>query len=328
MNMPLCTPLVFTPVYKDNLWGGQRIAARYGRTGTPAVCAESWEISAHPAGPGTVSQGPFTGLRLDELARRYGADLTGTRAPDPAVFPLLFKIIDAQKALSVQIHPNNANAAATGGEPKTEMWVVLDAEPGAALYAGLKTGTTPESLRQALANGTIDQSLVKLDVQPGEVLFIPGGLVHAIGAGCLIYEVQQSSNTTYRFFDWNRTGPDGKPRTLHVEESFKTIDWSLPPPAMIRNGAAQAEGPNTWFDLVSCPYFTMRRLALAGPLTKRLANNETFHAFFTVSGTAALTAGGETVTLPAGSSALLPAAVSDFTVTPIGGSAELLVTTL
>ncbi|MBP5321791.1 MAG: class I mannose-6-phosphate isomerase [Kiritimatiellae bacterium] len=328
MNMPLQTPIVLKPVYKDNLWGGERIAARYGRTGTPPVCAESWEISAHPAGPGTVAEGPFQGQRLDELALQYGADLTGTRAPDPHRFPLLFKIIDARLALSVQIHPNNANATATGGEPKTEMWVVLDAEPGAALYAGLKAGTTPDSLRQALAEGTIAESLVKLPVQPGEVLFIPGGLVHAIGAGCLIYEVQQSSNTTYRFFDWNRVGPDGKPRQLHVEESFKTIDWSLPPPAMLHPVQRESENGSVWYDLVACPYFTMRRLALNAPLTRRLDNNQTFHAFFTLSGGATLEAGGRAVSLPTGTSALLPAAATDFTLSPDGDHAELLVTTL
>jgi Phosphomannose isomerase len=327
MSEDLRVPLTFVPVYKDNLWGGCRIPEKYHRSGTPEVCAESWEISAHPAGVGVVDGGPFSGRRLDDLAKEYGAALTGTKAPNPGSFPLLFKIIDARQALSVQVHPNNANAAATGGEPKTEMWVVLDRTPEAKLYAGLKRGVTPEKLRGALADGTVDRQLVELPVEPGQALFIPGGMMHAIGAGCLIYEVQQSSNTTYRVFDWNRVGTDGKPRQLHVEESFKTIDWSLPPPQMITPESGTLEGRNRWFPVVACDYFTLRKLELNEPLTVK-QDGSSFTAFFVVSGSVELSSGGETVGLGAGRSALVPAAAAEFSLRPASGSVEVLVTRL
>jgi len=320
------TPLVFTPVYKDYIWGGNRITAAYGRTGTPTVCAESWEISAHPDGESVVASGPFEGRGLAELAREYGRTLLGTRAPDPARFPLLFKLIDARDRLSVQVHPNNENAQHTGGEPKTEMWVVLDRTPGASLYAGLTESASPAALRAALADGTAAEQLVQLEVEPGQALFIPGGLVHAIGAGCLIYEVQQNSNTTYRLFDWNRTDADGKPRPLHIDESFKTIDWSLPAPQMAEPVPSDTDGTNRWSDVISCDFFTLRKLELAAP-QKVAADGTTFHVLFATSGCVTITAGGERVTLNAGTSALIPADACEFTLSPETAS-TLLVTTL
>ncbi len=319
-------PLVFRPVYKDYLWGGIRIPATYKRTGTPAVCAESWEISAHPDGESVVASGPFAGRGLAGLTAEFGSALIGKQAPEPARFPLLFKLIDARDRLSVQVHPNNENAERTGGEPKTEMWVVLDRTPGASLYAGLAEGVTPAVLRTALADGTAAAQLVRLEVEPGQALFIPGGLVHAIGAGCLIYEVQQNSNTTYRLFDWNRTGADGKPRPLHIDESFKTIDWSLPAPQMVEPVPSDTDGTNRWSDVISCDFFTLRKLELAAP-QKVAADGTTFHVLFATSGCVTITAGGERVTLNAGTSALIPADACEFTLSPETAS-TLLVTTL
>lgn len=325
MNTPQ-SPLVFAPVYKDYIWGGSRIAAAYGRAGAPDVCAESWEISAHPDGTSAVLSGAFANERLDSLCARFGAALTGTRAPDPARFPLLFKLIDARDRLSVQVHPSNANAGRTGGEPKTEMWVVLDRAPGASLYAGLAEGVTPEALRETLAAGTAEACLVRLPVERGQALFIPGGLVHAIGAGCLIYEVQQNSNTTYRLYDWNRSGADGKPRALHIEESFKTIDWTLRPPRMQAPVSRGACGRNLWSDVVSCEFFSLRRLDLAEALSVPL-DGTSFQALFVEKGSVAVSSGGETVVLPPGASALIPAAAPAYSLAP-QGSATLLVTTL
>ncbi len=317
---PPLTPLLFHPVYKDYLWGGCQLAQRFGRQDAPSRCAESWEVSAHPDGPSRVACGPLAGARLDELAAAYGAALTGTRAPCPERFPLLAKLIDAREALSVQVHPNEANAALTGGEPKTEMWVVLDRAPGARLYAGLAAGVSPDSLRAGLAAGTAERCLVRLDVDPGQALFIPGGLVHAIGAGCLIYEVQQNSNTTYRLYDWNRTGPDGRPRPLHLAESFRTIDWSLPAPTM-RPPLPEADSA-----VVSCPQFCVRRLRLARRLV-RPTDGTTFHLLFVEHGRVAVSAGGLSVTLASGASALIPAAAPAYALEP-APDATLLVTTL
>ncbi len=321
----LCVPLAFKPVYKGYMWGGNRLAEIYGRTGAPQICAESWEIAARPDGESVVETGPFAGRGLTELAAAYGAALTGTRAHDPHRFPLLFKVIDARDRLSVQVHPNAENAGLAGGEPKTEMWVVLDRAPDATLYAGLAEGATPASLRRSLADGTAAAQLVEHPVEPGEALFIPGGLVHAIGAGCLIYEVQQNSNTTYRLFDWNRAGADGQPRPLHVEESFKTIDWSLPAPQMIAP-ADEAETGTGWSEVVACDYFNVRRLDVKGPLDVVL-DGSSFHALFVTAGAAAVSAGGERVALRTGQSALVPADAGAYRLEP-DAAARLLVTTL
>ena len=319
-------PLSFHPVYKDYIWGGSRIPLTYRRTGAPQVCAESWEISAHPDGPSVVANGAWAGTRLDELVRRFGGDLLGRRAPQPDRFPLLFKLIDARDRLSVQVHPNNANASRTGGEPKTEMWYVLGCEPGAALFAGLAEGVAEDSLRQALGAGTAGDCLVRLPVAPGQALFIPGGLVHAIGAGCLVYEVQQNSNTTYRLYDWDRKGADGKPRALHIDESFKTIDWTLRVPRMVRPQPSTRPGPNAWSEVVACDYFTLRKLELSTPETIGV-DGASFHGLFVERGSLHLAADGESVRLAAGASALVPACSAGYTLTPETDSA-VLVTTL
>lgn len=320
--MKMCqVPLIFHPVYKDYIWGGHRISEVYARRNTPAICAESWEVSAHPEGTSVVAQGRFAGRRLDDLAAEFGVRLMGTRVTDGSRFPLLFKLIDARDQLSVQVHPNTANAALTAGDPKTEMWYVLDRTVGARLYAGLRTGVTPETLRGALTAGTADQCLVELAVSPGEALFIPGGLVHAIGSGCLIYEVQQSSNTTYRLYDWNRVGTDGKPRPLHIEESFKTIDWTLCPPKMV---TGQSLG--IWTEMIACPFFTLRKLALSGTLHVPV-DGTSFHVLFVEKGPVRLVSGGVDVTLDTGMSVLIPADAEQFELQS-DAEACLLVTTL
>jgi mannose-6-phosphate isomerase len=319
----MTTPLTFKPVYKDYIWGGDRLATHFHRTGTPLPCAESWEISAHPDGPSIVANGQYAGRSLPELASEFGISLMGTQTPDPTRFPLLFKLIDANDKLSVQVHPNNSNAVLTQGEPKTEMWYVLDRVQGSRIYTGLREGVTPEVLRSALLDGTAAKCLTEVSINPGDAIFIPGGLVHAIGGGSLIYEVQQNSNTTYRLFDWNRVGADGKPRPLHIEESFKTIEWDNG-----KNNARMRECANSGMiecrPLVSCAFFQVGKLALKDKTT--IAHDgKTFTGLFVESGSATVEAGGETVLLAEGTSCLIPAAAPTFTLT---GKASLLITTL
>lgn len=323
----LTFPLRFIPVYKDYLWGGTRIPALFHRKETPVPCAESWEISAHPEGESVVAEGPCKGMTLAALAQRYGTGLIGSLANDPTHFPLLFKIIDAKQALSVQIHPNEKNAGLTGGEPKTEMWTVLGCEPGAEIFAGFHAGVTAESLQKAMDQKKIADQLVRLAAMPGKALFIPGGLVHAIGAGCLIYEVQQSSNTTYRFYDWDRVGKDGKPRELHVAACGQTIDWSLPPPSLITGTVAQEEGGNVIEEIVRSPFFTQKRFRLNTPMTCA-GDGSTFHALFLVQGAVHVAAGGVTMRMQPGESLLIPAGCDRFALLPEYGDSELLVTTL
>ena len=194
-------PLTFRANLHTALWG-----------------TESWEISGHRSSPSVVAEGPLAGRALDVLAAEYGSRLTGTKAPVAGVFPLLFKVIDAQRRLSVQVHPNEATRALTGGEPKTEMWYVLGGK--GPIFAGLRPGTTPACIEEDVHTGRFEDALVRHDAREGLTLFIPGGLVHAIGEDVCVYEVQQSSNTTYRLYDWGRVGANGKPRPLHNDRRF------------------------------------------------------------------------------------------------------------
>lgn len=175
--------------------------------------AESWEISAHPSDSSVIAEGTDKGRRLNEVY---------------SDFPLLFKVIDARTRLSVQVHPNEATCKLTGGEPKTEMWCALSDGP---IYAGLKKGTRATDVEKAVESGRFEELLVRHEAKFGDVFFIPGGLVHAIGDGVRLYEVQQSSDTTFRLYDWGRVGADGKARELHIEKGLRAIDYSLPPPS-------------------------------------------------------------------------------------------------
>ncbi len=241
-------PLTFRPNIHTALWG-----------------RESWEISGHPSSPSVVAEGPLAGRTLKELAEDYGSALTGAKAHDPTRFPLLFKVIDARDRLSVQVHPNESTCELTGGEPKTEMWHVLGGR--GPIFAGLKPGTTPAMVEEDVRTGHFEETLVRHDAQEGLTLFIPGGLVHAIGEDVVIYEVQQSSNTTYRLYDWGRVDVNGKSRKLHVAESLKSIDFSLPVP--ISRTA------------VSCPFFTFRPVLSQGEFVVA-RNPATFTAVYIV----------------------------------------------
>ena len=173
---------------------------------------EEWVCSAHPSAPSEIADGPQAGRRLNEVFPK---------------FPLLMKVIDAKRRLSVQVHPYEETRKVTGGDPKTEMWCAMSEGP---IYAGLKPGTTPVEIEAAVASGRFEELLVRHDAKVGDVFFIPGGLVHAIGDGVRLYEVQQSSDTTFRLYDWGRVGKDGKPRELHVDKALQAIDYTLPVP--------------------------------------------------------------------------------------------------
>ena len=204
-------PLTFAENRHNALWG-----------------SEAWEISGHPSSPSVVAEGAFAGRTLDDIAAEFGRAFMGERAPSATSFPLLFKVIDARSRLSVQVHPSEATQPLTGGEPKTEMWRVISGS--GPIFAGLKPGTTSETVAENVQSGRFEESLVRHQARPGLTLFIPGGLVHAIGEDVVLYEVQQSSNTTFRLYDWGRVDANGKPRELHVASALKAIDYTLPTP--------------------------------------------------------------------------------------------------
>ena len=307
-------PLLLAPVYKDYPWGGSRIPERYGRTGTPEICAESWEISAHADGMGVVTHGKYAGRSLAALVAEHPAAVLGHRTSE-ASFPLLFKLIDARGALSVQVHPSNATAGLSGGDPKTEMWVVLDAAPGAGVYAGLRPGVTRDTFETALKDGDLEAVLCFLPVVPGQAVFIPGGLVHAIGAGCLLMEVQQNSNTTYRVYDWNRRGNDGKPRELHIAQALEVIGWNLSPASAVSPVMRSIQPGLRCGKLVACEFFDTERLELSQE-TAFCNGGAGFHALFVVSGQVTLESAHPTVVLNEGTSCLLPASLSDYRLRP------------
>ncbi len=316
-------PLRFAPCHKTFIWGGDRIARHFGRSGLPTACGESWELSAHPDGGGPLLNGPLAGATLADLARRFRRDLLGARAPESDRFPLLFKIIDAQANLSVQVHPTCEAARRLGSESKHESWHLLATAPGARLYAGLVRGTTPERLRAAMAAGTVESLIVPHAAMAGGTIHIPAGLVHAIGAGCLLYEVQQSANTTYRLHDWNRVDTSGRPRPLHVAESLAAIDWSLPVPRV----EPPRDIPDTWQTCSATADFTLRRARLTRPQRLTPAG-ESFHAIFVAEGAGEIQTGTCREPLAAGESLLVPACVTDYTFAPRAPGATLLVTTL
>ena len=326
--MELKTPLTFNHVYSSAPWGGGWIRTLFGRTDAPDICSESWEISGHPFGMSLMKTGPYAGCSLADLTKKFGVALVGTKAPDPGRFPLLIKLLDARRSLSVQVHPSTTNAALTGGEPKTEAWIVLAAAPGATLYAGAEPGTTEESFRAAAAHGeAMVGTLARHSVKDGDALYIPGGVVHAIGAGCLVYEVQQSSNTTYRFYDWDRVDALGNRRPLHIEQAFKSLDLGFPPVHLHRARDPEAQGNNIWRTYVHSPFFTIRELELKDEVEIKM-DGSTFISFFVLEGGVKITSGGESVEAMRGASALVPAAAESCRLKARISATKLLVTTL
>ena len=220
-------PLTFQPIFKERVWGGQKLRTLYNKD-IPAdrPIGESWEITDRPEGISVIANGPLAGQTLRFLMEHHRQEVLGRTAAASGPFPLLVKILDAADTLSVQVHPPAAVAARLGGEPKTEMWYITDATPEAVLYAGLKQGTSRAEFERRIHEGSVAECLHRLPVKTGDVMFLPSGRLHAIGAGNVIFEIQQNSDTTYRVFDWNRVGLDGKPRQLHVGPSLDSIDFN------------------------------------------------------------------------------------------------------
>ncbi len=322
------TPFIFRPVYKDYLWGGQRISERFRRADVPLRCAESWEIADHDDGMSIVETGPFVGKTLFELVHFLGEDLLGS-GKKYAAFPLLIKLIDAKERLSVQVHPGEDNAALTGGEPKTEMWYVLN-DPNyvsnAAVFAGLKKPYTLEQYRRLTQSGSAEdyESLLsRFPAQPKDAFDIPAGRVHAIDRGCLLFEVQQNSNTTYRLWDWNRVGPDGKKRELHLDKALQVVQWNdVEDSRLILKPITEPSG-TTGEEIVSNEYFTVRRYPLDQVLqmdTERLH----FDILFAPDSEIVLEYDSGEFRIPEGRTCLVPAALGAYRLHPKNAASEVL----
>jgi len=264
-------PLTFLPIFKERVWGGRNLERLYGKSLPPKVpVGESWEIADRPEGVSQVASGALAGKDLRWLMQNHAEELLGPAKAVRDRFPLLVKILDAQAQLSLQVHPPARLAGSLGGEPKTEMWYVASATGSAQLYAGLRRGVTREEFKRRIREGSVAECFHRHPVQAGDALFLPSGRVHAIGAGNVIFEIQQNSDTTYRVFDWDRVGLDGKPRELHLAQSLASIDFNDYEPALIR--ATPDHRQPVWRQrLVSDQLFTVDVWELAQGVTTTLA---------------------------------------------------------
>jgi mannose-6-phosphate isomerase len=228
-------PLTFHPIFKERVWGGRNLERLYKKNLPPrAPIGESWEISDRPGNVSVVANGPLAGKNLRWLMQHRARELLGHAKPAAGNrFPLLCKILDAREKLSLQVHPPAHKAAELEGEPKTEMWLVTDAAPDAELFAGLKRGVTRVEFEKKIQLGEVVDCFHRIHVRAGDAMFLPGGRVHAIGAGVVLFEIQQNSDTTYRIFDWNRAGLDVKPRKLHIAQSLASADFNDFEPALV-----------------------------------------------------------------------------------------------
>lgn len=309
LNHPPLYPLLFKPVFKDYLWGGERLQTKLGKQTGPGRWAESWEIVDHQTNQSVVINGPFRGRELQELMQEFQGRLVGQsvwekiNAPTiPSLlrgrFPLLIKFLDAAMDLSVQVHPNDEQAAqfAVPDLGKTEAWYVIDCEHGSQIYAGLTAGTNRERFQTAIANGETEKHLSSFHPKAGDCVFIPAGTQHAIGAGLLILEVQQASDTTLRVFDWNRLDAKGQPRDLHIQQALEVTNFAQGPVFPQQTETNADEDRN----LVSCSYFTI--VEQLGERQLKVGKNDRFEIVVVVDGTPEI---GE-LKLRAGQTILLP----------------------
>lgn len=310
-------PLRFDPVYKDYIWGGSRIPKLYNRDKPAGVYAESWEISTHPDGTTPIANGPLAGKTLCDLLPENKTALLGTNVKSDD-FPLLIKLIDARDVLSVQVHPNDGNAAAVNGDPKTEMWYFLEGDGSSQIYCGLKPGIGKNEFLKAMQNKTFSDILQTIPVYKGRAVFVPGGRVHAIGPGCLILEIQQNSNTTYRIYDWDRVDANGKGRELHIEKALQVIDWE-------NNGDPRCQISGT--TIQRCEFFQLDRFELAAAREFPMSG-KSFHVLFIAEGSGTVSWADGAEALSAGQSWLIPAALDSFTVCPDSAPLTLLCVTV
>ncbi|HCH83208.1 MAG TPA: mannose-1-phosphate guanylyltransferase [Eubacterium sp.] len=247
------------PAFKDNLWGGTKLRTVFGKKCDYDVIGESWELSAHPDGQSVIASGIFTGMYFGEFIEKYGHDVVGWKSSSLDRFPVLIKFIDAKKDLSIQIHPDDDYALEIENEfGKNEMWYVVDCEPGAYLYCGLKQDSSKEEIRERIENNTITDILNKIEVHKGDCVMVKAGTIHAIGAGILICEIQQNSNCTYRMYDYDRKDKFGNKRELHIDKAIDVVDVKKYKP-FISDNKDVPEGAEV---LVSCKYFECYKYVL------------------------------------------------------------------
>lgn len=300
-------PFTFKPILKSVIWGGADICSFKGITPVQEGIGESWEISHVEGNVSVVENGALAGKSLDELIRTYGAELMGKKVIDRfgSVFPLLIKFIDACDNLSIQVHPDDELARKRHNSfGKTEMWYVVKASDDASLYSGFSQQIDADEYVKRVENNTIMEVLQRYDVKPGDVFFLPAGRVHAIGAGCFVAEIQQTSNITYRIYDYDRRDANGNGRELHTELAKDAIDYTLYPD--YRTHYTQKE--NEPVELVTCPYFTTNLLEYDQPVKRDHADKDSFVIYICMEGSALIKDNnGQEIKVHQGQTVLIPA---------------------
>jgi len=307
---PFLYPLTFQPIFKERVWGGRNLARLYRKPLPPDTpIGESWEITDRPEGMSVIANGPLAGRTLRWLMAQHGPALLGRAQACSNRFPLLVKILDAEDRLSLQVHPPAAVAARLGGEPKTELWYVAEARPGAELFVGLRHGTSRTGFERRIRDGTVADCFHRIAVKSGNAIFLPSGRVHALGAGNVIFEIQQNSDTTYRVFDWNRTGLDGQPRELHVERSLACIDFADFEPSLV-SAEWNAQGAVQVRRLVEDALFVVDQVRAQEP-AECPVTPEAAIILGVLHGSLSVRGGGEDITVPTGGFCLLPACLKE-----------------
>lgn len=308
----------FTPILKSMLWGGERIIPYKGMESDMKQVGESWEISGVEGNESIVAEGPDAEMKLPDLIARDGAKLLGRENHERFgnEFPLLIKFIDAREDLSIQVHPNDEQAwERHKSKGKTEMWYVVDATPGARLRSGFAKSVTPEQYEASIADNSITDLLAEYDIKAGDVFFLPAGRIHSIGAGAFIAEIQQTSNITYRIYDFNRRDANGNTRELHTEQSKAVIDYNVLDDYRTHYNAAI----DRCVDLVSCPYFTTSLYDLTEPHKIDLEELDSFMVIICTAGAGTITDDrGEQIDVCQGQSILVPASTATLDIVPQG----------
>lgn len=312
-------PLRFEPILRRYIWGGRRLGDELGKPiGAGNDYAESWEIVDHGDDQSVVAAGPLSGATLGQLVRDHGRELFGRHNPLRR-FPLLLKLLDANRKLSVQVHPNDRQAARLDPPDlgKTEAWVVLGAAPGGRIYAGLKSGCDRAALAESIQEGRCVELLHSFEPQVGDCVFIPAGVVHALGEGLLIAEIQQASDTTYRLYDWDRVQPDGSPRPLHIEQALDVIDFGAGPVAPQSPQIIGRTGELMFNELlVACDKFELSRWTLDSKDV--VGGDGRFHILLVVSGELDVAGDAAGEPLVRGQSILAPASCGATAIAPRG----------
>lgn len=312
-------PMKLTAPCKDYLWGGNRLREEYGKVSDADKIAESWELSCHKDGQSIISNGEFKGLTLSEFIEKQGKEVLGDNCKKFEYFPILIKLIDAKDNLSVQVHPNNDYALRVEGEyGKTEMWYIVDCDPGAELLYGFKNNISKEEFERRIKDNTLLEVTNNVPVHKGDVFFIESGTLHAIGKGILIVEIQQNSNTTYRIYDYGRVGADGKPRQLHIEKAVEVTELTPPKyPTKAVGDVIKKDGYSTQL-LSKCEYFRVNKVQTDTKCDLE-AGKGSFISILVLDGTGTV----DGVELKKGDSCFIPAGYGKFT---FEGKAEFILT--